>query len=36
MNVERLLASRLAAGFAAAADESVDPAVRRSAHADFQ
>jgi arginyl-tRNA synthetase len=36
MNLERLLAGRLAAGFTAVAGEPVDPAVRRSAHADFQ
>jgi arginyl-tRNA synthetase len=31
-----MLASRLTAGFAALAGEAVDPAVRRSTHADFQ
>src|SRR2546423_5087385 len=36
MSLEQLLAGRLAAGFAAVAGEPVDPAVRRSAHADFQ
>src|SRR2546429_5625497 len=36
MNLEQLLADRLAAGFAAVAGQPVDPAVRRSTHADFQ
>src|SRR3954466_13802848 len=36
MNLEALLADRLAAAFAAVAGESVDPVVRRSQHADFQ
>ncbi len=36
MNLEQLLADRLAAGFAAVAGTPADPAVRRSAHADFQ
>src|SRR3989440_778248 len=36
MSLEQLLAGRLAAGFAAVAGEPVDPAVRRSTHADFQ
>ncbi|MDY7088364.1 MAG: arginine--tRNA ligase [Actinomycetota bacterium] len=36
MNLETLLAARLAAAFAAVAGEPVDPAVRASQHADFQ
>jgi arginyl-tRNA synthetase len=36
MSLEQLLADRLAAGFATVAGEPVDPAVRRSTHADFQ
>ena len=36
MDLERLLADRLAPAFAAVAGMPVDPAVRRSQHADFQ
>ncbi|MDW3850778.1 arginine--tRNA ligase [Micromonospora sp. BRA006-A] len=36
MNLERLLTDRLAPAFAAVAGVPVDPAVRRSQHADFQ
>ncbi|MBO4139359.1 arginine--tRNA ligase [Micromonospora tulbaghiae] len=36
MDLERLLADRLAPAFAAVAGGPVDPAVRRSQHADFQ
>ncbi|RZU52719.1 arginyl-tRNA synthetase [Krasilnikovia cinnamomea] len=36
MNLEALLSDRLAAAFAAVAGGDVDPAVRRSQHADFQ
>ncbi|GIE04654.1 arginine--tRNA ligase [Paractinoplanes durhamensis] len=36
MNLEALLADRLAAAFAAVAGTTVDPAVRASQHADFQ
>ncbi|MFF5292726.1 arginine--tRNA ligase [Paractinoplanes globisporus] len=36
MNLEALLAGRLAAAFAAVAGETVDPVVRQSQHADFQ
>jgi arginyl-tRNA synthetase len=36
MNLEALLADRLAAAFAAVAGETVDPVVRQSQHADFQ
>jgi arginyl-tRNA synthetase len=36
MSVERLLSQRLAAAFAAVAGRHVDPAVRRSQHADYQ
>ncbi|AVT36954.1 arginine--tRNA ligase [Plantactinospora sp. BB1] len=36
MNLERLLTDRLAPSFAALAGGPVDPAVRRSRHADFQ
>jgi arginyl-tRNA synthetase len=36
MSVESLLSQRLAAAFAAAAGQPVDPAVRRSQHADYQ
>jgi arginyl-tRNA synthetase len=36
MNLERLLADRLEAGFTALGGGPVDPAVRRSAHADLQ
>ena len=36
MNLEALLAGRLAAALAAVAGEPVDPQVRRSQHADFQ
>jgi arginyl-tRNA synthetase len=36
LSVEDLLRSRLAAAFQAVADQPVDPAVRRSQHADYQ
>ncbi|BFU46294.1 arginine--tRNA ligase [Krasilnikovia sp. MM14-A1004] len=36
MNLEALLSARLSAAFAAVAGGDVDPAVRRSQHADFQ
>src|SRR6188508_1619870 len=36
MNLEALLADRLAAAFAAVAGSAVDPLVRQSQHADFQ
>jgi arginyl-tRNA synthetase len=36
MDLEKLLADRLARAFSAVAGEPVDPAVRRSQHADFQ
>ncbi|MGC4897650.1 arginine--tRNA ligase [Micromonospora sp. DT31] len=36
MDLEKLLADRLAPAFATVAGEPVDPAVRRSQHADFQ
>src|SRR5205809_6542113 len=36
MSVERLLSQRLAAAFGVVAGRRVDPAVRRSQHADYQ
>jgi arginyl-tRNA synthetase len=36
VNLENLLADRLASAYLAVAGDTVDPAVRRSQHADFQ